>query len=296
MKNLFKYLVSIFLSLCIVGATISEEKPVQTQQIIKMDNIKQTLIGLEKEYNAGELIKIKTSPLPLSTNLITAIYKFSLLENGKVSQNCEVLTKSESNSAPKKSGSDFIFTAKCGGGIKYQVLFSVIYIETKAGTPEIVDTYSPEIQVYDVKISGVQPPSPDNPDVPPGNYGMIRVVYLECQKLSLDKATKAKLYINMRNAFSGMSTKIAAGVYKDSDNEAEQADNINRFLKDSKEATSSAFEQSGVDKSKFDGNIDIAVKSKMEELFSSGKLRRFSEYQSLWAEISQGFDLATKGL
>ena len=305
MKKIMACFLSIVLSLILVFPSyhaafgLEDNKPkVVSQGVIKITEIKQVLAGLDKEYAPGKLIKIKISPLPTSSNVITAIYRITLLENGKVSQDCEVLTKSARSNDPPKTASDFIFTAQCGAKIKYQVLFAVTYIETKPGTAEIIDTFSPDIALYDVKISG-QPdivPDPDNPDIPPGNYGMIRLTYLECQKLTLDKATKIKLFTNMRNTFSGMSSKIAAGIYKDSNNDEDQAANVNKFLNDAKEANNKAFEDSGVPKTTFDGNIDIAVKTKMEELFNSGKLRKFSEYQALWAEISQGFDLAVKGL
>ena len=255
---------------------------------------KQTLLGLDKEYMPGELIQIKVSPLPGSANTITAVYNFTLLENGKPSQSCEVLTKKEKNTDPKKSGSDFIFTMKCGGLAKYQVVFGVTYIETKSGTSEIISVESPELVIYDVKVSGVQP-EPE-PNVPDGNYGMIRAVYMEALKLKLDKPVKIALFGAMRNAFSGMSSKIAAGIYKDSTNEEEQADKINKFLMDSKEATTKAFDDAKVDNTTFDGNMDVVIKDKLKELFDKGQLRKFSEYQNLYAEISQGFDLALKNL
>lgn len=278
----------------VTGNYAQDTKKPETKQVIKMNDIKQTVLGLEKEHSTGDLIRLKISPLPTSPNVITAIYKLILLENGKISPNAEVLTKVERSTEPRKSEADFIFTVKAVEGIKYQVIFAVTYIETKPGTAEILDTYSPQISVYDVKLSGVMPEP--NPDIPPGNYGMIKAIYQECQKLPFNKATKAVLFTNLANSFSGMQSKIAAGIFKDSDVEAEQAENINKFLTDSKLSNNAAIEEAKVDRTKFDGTIDVIVKAKMAEMFANDKLRKFAEYQGLWAEIAEGFKLAAKGL
>ncbi len=280
------FLVLALILSCFCGTALA-------QKATKMSE-KQTLVGLDKEYSRGELIKIKVSPLPGSANTITAIYKFSLLENGKVSQNCEQLTKSEKNTDTKKATSDFIFTARCDPNTRYQVLFMVTYIETKTGTSEIVEVVSPDPVIHDVKISGTVPEPLPDPTVPDGKFGMIRVIYLESQKLTLSPSVKKALFEEMRNTFSGLSSKIAAGVYKDSSIEQEQVDRINGFLTDSGNATTEAFKKVNLPKETFDGNIDVAIKGKLQELFDKGFLRKFNDYQVVYAEIAEGFDLAAR--
>lgn len=291
-------LLGLFLcfSLLFCGQTYGEDRKSDVK-VVKMEDIKQELTGLNKEYNQGDLVKVKISPLPKTANTITAVYKLSLLENSKKSDNCEALTKVEKSTDEKRDGSDFVFAARGSPNNRYQILFAATYIEHKPGTNEIVNVYNPDIAVYDVKINGNNPgPQPDvDPNIiPDGPNGFIKLVYNESMKLKTDKIKSKTLFTNLANSFSGMSSKIAAGIYKDSTDDAEQADRVNRFLTESKELNNKAITDSGVDKILFDGTFDVAIKGKLDELFNAGKLRKFNEYQSIWAEIAEGYRLAAK--
>lgn len=300
-----KAFLAIILSFGLLLGTCGGEPPrpqdkpqIQPQPslVIKMSEIKQTLSGLDKEVIPGTLVKVKVSPLPSTTNVITAVYKFGLLENGKLSNNYEVLTSSERNTDAPKLTSDLIFTTQPINTIRYQVLFSAVYIETKPGTSEIVSVQNGPINVYEVKVAGYTPPPPTpNPDViPDGNFGLIRSVYLESVKLSLEKDKKTKLFTNLANAFSGMSSKIAAGVYKDDTNEDTQIKRIEDFLKETKSLVNKATEDAGVEPKVLDGNVDVVVKNALEKAYNEGKMRKFADYQAAWAEIAEGYRLALK--
>jgi len=292
MKLLSKILSGFLILGLLSPVYCDDKKSPDVPKVVKMEEIKQELTGLEKEYAPGKVIKVKISPLPKSTNKVTAIYKLTLLENGKRSANCEVLTKVERSTDEKRDGSDFIFAAECTKNIRYQVLFAVTYIEQN-DAKEVVQVYNPDISIYDVKIQNIGPDViPDN--IPDGANGFIKLVYLQCEKVNLDPEKRQKLFINLSNSFSGMSTKIAAGVFKDSDNQDEQINRIQDFLKKSKEENNKAKEDAGVDKLVFEGNMDVAVKTKLSELLDSGKLRKFSEFQAIWAEMSEGYRLAAK--
>lgn len=297
--RILKLVVSLCLLLFAFNPLIGDDKLAKqdkVEKIAKMEDIKQEILGVNKEFKRGQLIKLKVSPLPVSDNPITAAYKFTLLENGKKSEDLEILTKSQKNSDPVKDGSDIIFTARCDFNGKYQLIFAATYIETKSGTAEIVRVYNPDVLVYDIKISGQVPDNPVNPDIPSGTFGMIKAIYDESRRMDIPKEFKVILFDKLANVFSGMSSKIAAGIFKNSDDEKEQADRINTFLKQAKEENNKAIEESKVDKSKFDGHIDIIVQKKLNELFDAGKMRKFEEYQAFWAEIAEGFRLAKKGL
>ncbi len=270
-----------------------DDKKAPEPKVVKMEEIKQELVGLDKEYTPGKMIKVKISNLPKTANQITAVYKLTLLENGKKSTNCEVLTRVERNTEDKKDSTDFVFAAECSKSVKYQVLFAVTYIEQKPDTKEIVNVYNPDISVYDVKIAGI-PDVPDVDIVPDGPNGFIKLVYTKCMEVNVDAAKRKTLFTNLANSFSGMSSKIAAGVFKDSANEDEQIAKITEFLKQTKEENNKAMEQSGVDKLLFEGTLDVAIQTKLSALLDSGKMKRFSEYQAVWGEISEGYRLAAK--
>ena len=301
---MIKAALAILVSLGMVFQGLSIEPPTKvkadTAQVgAKMSEIKQTLLGLEKEVAPGQLIKIKVSPMQVtSENTVTAIYKFALLENGKLSNNCETLTTSEKNTDPPKTGSDFIMTTLCDNTIKYQVIFSVTYIETKTGTKEVISVTNSPVAIYDVKVSGYKPPTPNptpNPDnIPDSNFGLIRIVYLECIKMELDKDKKAILFDALANTFSAMQSKIAAGVYKDSTNEDEQIDRVETFLKETKTSVNDAIKKTGIDPKIFDGKVDVAIQGVLSKAYDAGKMKKFADYQSAWAEIAEGFRLSLK--
>lgn len=303
MKTIISIIVTFGLFLGICGGELPkvEGKPQaksnEPTMVIKMSEIKQTLSGLDKEVTPGTLVKVKVSPLPTSTNTITAVYKFGLLENGKLSNNYEVLTSSERNTDPAKTTSDLIFTTQPMNTIRYQVLFSAVYIETKPGTTEIISVQNGPINVYEVKVAGYVPPDvPPDVVIPDGNFGLIRSVYLESIKLGITKELKVKLFTNLSNVFSGMSSKIAAGVYKDDANEDTQIKRIEDFLKETKTLVNNATKDSGVDPKVLDGNIDVVVKSALEKAYADGKMRKFADYQAAWAEIAEGYRLALKNV
>lgn len=263
--------------------------------IKQMTDIKQTLIGLEKEISPGNLVRVKISPLTVQAggNTITAIYKFALLEDGKISPNGETLTPTERSGDPVRTGPDFILSIPPNSTIKYQVIFAVTYIETKAGTTEVVGVSNIPIAVYDVKVAGyVPPPTPNN--VPEGAFGFIRAVYQESIKLNVDKDKKIKLFTNLANTFSGLSSKIAAGIYKDDSDETKQINNVETFLKDTKVAVNDAIKDSGIEPKVLDGNIDVLIKGILEKLYNEGKMRKFADYQASWAEIAEGYRFALK--
>lgn len=294
-----KILLAILLSLGLFVGGIAEEtvpvvNKVQNVAGVKMAEIKQTLSGLDKEVPIGTLIKVKVSPLSAPANsVITAIYNYALLENGKLSNNIEILTGSERTGDPARTGSDMIFAVK-DNTTKYQVIFSVNYIETKVGTSEIISVQKAPIQIYDIKVSGYVPPVPGPDVIPDGNFGLIRSVYLESIKLTLDKDKKIKLFTNLSNAFSGMSSKIAAGVYKDDNDDANQVKRVEDFLKETKALVNQAITDSGVELKVLDGNVDVVVKSALEKAYETGKMRKFADYQAAWAEIAEGYRLALK--
>ncbi len=298
--KLFSYFSAIILTFSLLNPSFSEDvKKPQDSKVVRMEDIKQEILGLDKEYTRGRLIKIKVSPLPASENTITAMYKFTLLKNGKKSEDFEILSNSAKNTDPQKSTSDLIFTIPCDFTGKYQVIFAATYIETKTGTNEVIRVYNPEVLVYDVKMSGAAPDVPDiDPDVPAGKFGIIKPVYQAALKLDVPKEKKTALFEGLANSFSSMSSTIAAGVYKDSADEATQAENINKFLKAAIEQNNKAIENvlGKEGRSKFDGTIDVVVKKKLDELFDSGKMRKFSDYQDFWAEVSEGFRQAMKGV
>lgn len=294
-----KFLMSIVVSFGILMGIFGQDKtlpiPNPPIKIKAMDEIKQTLLGLEKEVKPGNLVRIKVSPLtvPAGGNTVTAIYKFALLEDGKISNNGEVLTFSERNGDPERKGSDFIFTVQ-NNLIKYQVIFAVTYIETKAGTTEIVSVANVPMSVYDVKVSGYVPPPPTPDVIPDGAFGLIKSVYLATKTINVEGEKRAKLFTNLANAFSSLSTKIAAGVYKDDSNEDKQIANIEGFLKDTKEAVNQAIKDADVDPKVFDGTVDVVVKAALTKAHDAGKMRKFADYQSAWAEVSEGFRFALK--
>jgi|JI10StandDraft_1071094.scaffolds.fasta_scaffold91589_3 hypothetical protein len=298
LTNLFIAVLSLSLLFSPIYGQDKEPKTDKIEKIIKMEDIKQEILGVNKEFPRGRMIKLNVSPLPASANPITAMYKFTLLENGKRTDDLEILTKSAKSTDPVKEGSDVIFTAACDSKGKYQLIFAATYIETKPGTVEIVRVYNPEVKVYDIKIAGAPDIDPNiDPDIPSGTFGMIKIVYDESKKIDVPKEKKKALFEALTNSFSGMSAKIAAGIFKDSTDDKEQADRVNDFLMQSKKINNDAIEAVlGKDgKSKFDGTVDVAVAKKMNELFEAGKMRKFPEYQAFWAEISEGFRLAAKG-
>lgn len=291
--KILKYFACLLLSISLLIPTYADGKPLdaKAEKVIKMEDVKQKLLGLDKEYNPGDFVKVKISPLPASSNPFTAVYKIALLENGKISDNCEIVTKTQKSGDPVNPGSDFAFSAR-NSGLKYQVLFAATYVEYKPGTAEVVSIYNPDVVIYDVKIAGYVPPAPI--DIPEGTFGLIRSVYMEAAKISVDADKKLKLFTNLSNTFSGMSSKIAAGVYKDSDVEADQTKKLEDFLKETKTSVNSAIAEAGVDPKVLDGNVDVVVKSVLEKLYDAGKMRKFVDYQGAWAEIAEAFRLAIK--
>ena len=84
--RILKLVVSLCLLLFAFNPLIGDDKLAKqdkVEKIAKMEDIKQEILGVNKEFKRGQLIKLKVSPLPVSDNPITAAYKFTLLENGK---------------------------------------------------------------------------------------------------------------------------------------------------------------------------------------------------------------------
>jgi SepF-like predicted cell division protein (DUF552 family) len=256
-------------------------------KVTNIENIKQGLLGLDKKVKAGRLVKVKVEDLPKDTaGIVTAIYKWALLENGKGAPNsCEILTKRQKNTDDRVTESDFIFSCQ-DARIKYQVLFSVVYIETKKDNPnEILSVFNGPMLMYDIQVEGyVPPPDPPSPDVvPDSKFGLIRIAYSAIGKVNLPKDKLGQVAMALSSSHATMASKIAAGVITD----------IKSFLEDSKVSNNDAVRKIGVDPTTLDGTLDKDVQNAFEKLWTDGKVKTLQDLQIAWSELAEGFRLAS---
>lgn len=286
----------------VVGLLFGCTMNIAAQDVTPIDKFNQTISGLETKLPKGKLVGIKVSALPRNTEgEVTALYKIALLENGHVSDNYKILTRSEKNIDNKDPDSvDMIFAIKCQDGIVYQVLFGVTYIEIKKGTKEVLHVFNGPIKLYPVLVddSNPDPPNPPNPPsnvvFPESDFGLIRVAGENALKVKLPK-DKLKLALStLSKTEAGLASKIAAGVIKP--DLINNRSDVEVFLIEVKKENNADLKSVEIEPTVFDVEWGNPIEAALKQLFKDGKLKTLNDYMKAWSEIASGLDLAARSI